>query len=74
MRTVGAPPLPPCARLTRERALSFVSCQVANVFVLPGVPEFFASKVASILEHFVTGGTPLFKRTISLSAPEVNKR
>jgi len=45
--------------------------QLCNVFVLPGVPAFFASKVSSLVEHFVAGNSPLVKRTVALSKPEV---
>ena len=44
--------------------------QCANFFVLPGVPEFFATKVTAIAQHFLQGRPPALARRVLLCAEE----
>lgn len=45
--------------------------QCANVFVLPGVPEFFRAKLEVITTHFIKGAAPRLARTVHLALPEI---
>jgi len=44
--------------------------QAQNVFVLPGVPSFFRSKLDVILKHFVATDRAVFTRTLVLTTEE----
>lgn len=44
--------------------------QCNNVFVLPGVPEFFSDKITAIAEHFIEHRKSLVGRKILLSVEE----
>jgi len=44
--------------------------QCANVFVLPGVPELFSAKVATITSHFLQSRPPVLSRRVLLRANE----
>ena len=44
--------------------------QCANVFVLPGVPQFFAAKLDTIATHFLQGKTPVVTRRVRLAVNE----
>ncbi len=44
--------------------------QCKNVFVLPGVPELFSSKLDSIATHFLEGGAPSLARRVLLAVAE----
>jgi len=44
--------------------------QCANVFILPGVPRFFSSKLGVILTHFLKGEAPPIVRSVSLRVGE----
>jgi FAD synthetase len=44
--------------------------QCANVFVLPGVPDFFTAKLDAIASHFLERTTPVISRRVRLSADE----
>ena len=46
--------------------------QCGTVFVLPGVPELFAKKLATICAHFVQGKPPVLSRRVLLSAVETS--
>tara|TARA_B100000513_G_scaffold162825_1_gene79470 strand:- start:2742 stop:3221 length:480 start_codon:yes stop_codon:yes gene_type:complete len=45
--------------------------QVANVFVLPGVPEYFEAKLSTIVAHFVEGVAPPLTRKVELRVAEL---
>ena len=53
--------------------LRFCRCtgQCANVFVLPGVPEYFCSKLKSVCKHFISGGGRCLRRSLKLALPEI---
>eukprot|EP00903_Cladosiphon_okamuranus_P021990 g20220.t1 len=55
------------APLSGEKAWPIL--QTENVFILPGVPEFFKSKMTVIADHFLDS-RPMFVRKIVLSADE----
>eukprot|EP00752_Nemacystus_decipiens_P013632 g12085.t2 len=55
------------APLAGEKAWPIL--QTENVFILPGVPEFFQSKMSVIADHFLDS-RPMFVRKIVLSADE----
>lgn len=46
--------------------------QVRNVFVLPGVPDFFEAKLRSICEHFVSGQQLPLSRKVLLRCDEMD--
>lgn len=46
--------------------------QCANVFVLPGVPSFFLSKLRTIAAHFLAAPTPRLCRKLTLALPELD--
>mmetsp|Transcript_24996 Transcript_24996/g.71827 ORF Transcript_24996/g.71827 Transcript_24996/m.71827 type:complete len:189 (-) Transcript_24996:108-674(-) len=64
-------PPAPGARGEASGAVQWPLLQVGHVFVLPGVPAFFAAKVNGLVAHLVSGGAPVLKRSASLSTPEV---
>jgi len=45
--------------------------QCANVFVLPGVPSFFANKLATLATHFLDGAAPRLHRQLCISLSEM---
>lgn len=47
--------------------------QVSNVFVLPGIPQFFSDKMAVIAEHFIVprAGTVLAKIVLSVDENDI---
>jgi FAD synthetase len=53
-----------------ESRLMWPILQYDNVFVLPGVPEFFADKIATITRHFIIPRKSFFSRKIVLSIEE----
>ena len=65
--------LPALARLrndpddTSEKAWPILQCE--NVFVLPGVPQFFSQKMGTICNNFVTG-SHMFISKIAVAAEE----
>lgn len=63
--------LPPAAADSEPSASRWPIMQVGNVFVLPGVPAFFAAKLDVILGHFVGAQPPrAHTRTLVLSVVE----
>mmetsp|Transcript_69233 Transcript_69233/g.167456 ORF Transcript_69233/g.167456 Transcript_69233/m.167456 type:complete len:175 (-) Transcript_69233:238-762(-) len=45
--------------------------QCANVFVLPGVPSFFANKLGTLATHFLDGAAPRLHRQLCISLSEM---
>ena len=64
--------LPKGARMRQppDDAEAWPVLQCANVFVLPGVPDFFAGKLAVIASHFLEGSSPLLSRRVQLNVVE----
>jgi molybdopterin-biosynthesis enzyme MoeA-like protein len=44
--------------------------QCNNVFVLPGVPEFFSDKITAIAQHFIHPKQAFFSRRVLLALEE----
>eukprot|EP00908_Phaeocystis_cordata_P005639 Transcript_16138.p1 GENE.Transcript_16138~~Transcript_16138.p1 ORF type:complete len:597 (+),score=270.45 Transcript_16138:78-1793(+) len=55
-----------------EQPAEWPVLQCANVFVLPGVPTYFSSKLATLATHFLAGAAPRLYRQLSLGLPEVD--
>ena len=66
--------LPDLARLRTapngNRLWPILQCE--NVFILPGVPQFFEGKMDTIVAHFL-GQRPLYTRKIALAIEGMNK-
>jgi len=46
--------------------------QCSNVFVLPGVPQFFQAKLSRVCAHFLVPNPRTLSRKVSLTAPELD--
>jgi molybdopterin-biosynthesis enzyme MoeA-like protein len=59
-----------CIRPTPDDPEAWPILQCKNVFVLPGVPQFFTAKLDTIATHFLRGATPVVSRRIRLAVNE----
>ena len=60
--------VPEGAILNEGGNLRFPTVQLENVYVLPGIPQIFESKLAALVERFITD--PYFVHAIYTSAGE----
>ena len=73
MNTPGAHAHPTCIFLlhTYLSLHTYFLLQCADVYVLPGVPQFFRTKLKVICDHFLKTNAPRLTRSINLTLPEI---
>jgi len=62
--------VPELAELRTVQQDDWPILQCANVFILPGVPQFFEKKMETIAAHFLQNGEPMAVRKLVMAAEE----